>query len=231
MLERQATAMSCRRAPASRGRSWSTAEIRGGRWFNPGGWLACLLALTLLVAVGCGNEPRFEGGVVDQPKQAPPLEGINWTSEQFRLADLEGRVVVLFFGYTFCPDVCPFTLLKMKQIYAQLGDRAEELAVVYVSVDPHRDTLQKIASYVRGFDPRFYGVRLEFDELDQVIDDFDLTVQYGQPKDGPGSDSFYYVDHTGTYFLLDRQGRIRLQHPPNAKVEELLPDIKTLLDE
>ncbi|MCB1056713.1 MAG: SCO family protein [Acidobacteria bacterium] len=189
------------------------------------------MAAILLLTAGCRGEPRFQGGVVDQPKHAPPLEGINWTSETFRLADLEGKVVVLFFGYTFCPDVCPFTLVKMKQIYADLGERADDLAVVFVSVDPHRDTLQKLASYVPGFDRRFYGVRLEFDELDQVLDDFGLTVQYGQPKDGPGSDSFYYVDHTGTYFLIDKQGRIRVQHPPNAKVEQLLPDIKTLLEE
>lgn len=192
---------------------------------------AWLLGTALALSLGCQSGPKFEGGVVDGPKHAPALEGINWNGERFRLADHEGQVAVLFFGYTFCPDVCPFTLVKMKQIYADLGERSKDLAVVFVSVDPHRDSLQKLASYVPGFDRRFYGVRLEFDELDQVIDDFGITVQYGQPKDGPGTDSFYYVDHTGTYFLLDKQGRIRVQHPPNAKVEELLPDIKVLLDE
>ena len=174
-------------------------------------------------------ESPFVGETVVDPVVAPALVGTNWDGTPFDLANLQGKVAVVFFGYTFCPDVCPFTLAKMKQIYQQLGDRSEELAVVFVSVDPHRDSLEKLANYVPNFDRRFFGVRLEFDELDVVSEDWKLVVQYGQPKDGPGSDSFYYVDHTGTFFLLDREGIVRVRHPPNATAAQLLPDIERLL--
>lgn len=195
-----------------------------------------VLLLTALVVVtglaGCGSdaEPQFRGKVVeDAEPPTPPLAGVNWDGEPFELASQEGKVSVVFFGYTFCPDVCPFALAKMKQLYAQLGDRADEVAVVFVSVDPQRDTVAKLADYVPNFDERFYGLRLETDELEQVQEDWDVTVQYGQPKHGPGTDSFYYVDHTGSYFLLDRQGRLRVVHPPNASVKDLLPDVEKLL--
>lgn len=165
-----------------------------------------------------------------EAKPAPPLVAVNWDGEPFSLAEQQGKVVVVFFGYTFCPDVCPFALHKMKQIRRALGEHGDRLAVVFVSVDPHRDTVEKLAGYVPNFHPEFYGLRLEFDELDTVKDDWGLTVQYGQPKDGPGTDSYYYVDHTGTYFVIDPEGRMRLEFPPNASVDDLLPDIEVLLD-
>jgi protein SCO1 len=191
------------------------------------GWIFWIfLGLWLL---GCQAAPSFHGQVVEPAVAAPELAGTNWDGQPFKLSELQGKVRIVFFGYTFCPDVCPFTLAKMKEIYAALGERADDVAMVFVSVDPHRDTLEKLASYVPSFDRRFFGLRLEFDELDQVIEDFDLTVQYGQPKDGPGTDSFYYVDHTGTFFLIDREGRFRVTFPPNATVEQMLPDIELLL--
>ena len=191
-----------------------------------------VLTLLLILAAGltaCDPGISFVGKAQDPATAAPELAGVNWDGAPFRLQDQRGKVAVIFFGYTFCPDVCPFTLAKMQQIRSRLGDHAQDLAVVFVSVDPHRDSLEKLASYVPNFDSSFYGLRLEFDELDTVIEDWDLTVQYGQPKEGPGTDSFYYVDHTGTYFLVDQQGRLRVEHPPNAKTEDLLSDLQTLL--
>lgn len=179
--------------------------------------------------LGCQAVPTFNGQVVEPVVTAPELAGTNWDGAPFKLSELHGKVRIVFFGYTFCPDICPFTLAKMKEIYATLGERADDVAMVFVSVDPHRDTLEKLASYVPSFDRRFFGLRLEFDELDQVVEDFGLTVQYGQPKDGPGTDSFYYVDHTGTFFLIDREGRLRVSFPPNATAEQMLPDIELLL--
>jgi protein SCO1/2 len=178
----------------------------------------------------CQPQVSWNGTAVEPVVNAPELVGTNWNGEPFALSDLEGKVAVVSFGYTFCPDVCPFTLFKMKQLLGALGERAKEVAVVFVSVDPHRDTLEKMAEYVPGFDERFYGVRLEHHELDTVKEAWDLTVQYGQPKDGPGTDTYYYVDHTGTYFVVDQDGRLRLEFPPNATVEDLEPDLVTLLD-
>ncbi len=193
-----------------------------------------VLAVSLILMgglVACQKaESPFVGETVADPVAAPGLVGTNYDGTPFDLAELQGKVAVVFFGYTYCPDVCPFTLAKMKQVYQQLGERAEELAVVFVSVDPERDSLEKLANYVPNFDRRFFGVRLEFDELNKVKEDWNLIVQYGQPRDGPDSDSFYYVDHTGTFFLIDREGRVRVRHPPNATAAKLLPDLERLLD-
>jgi protein SCO1/2 len=190
---------------------------------------AAAMVAVLLLAAACAPSHKFNGQVLDADAAPPRLVGVNWDAKPFDLADLKGSVAVVFFGYSYCPDVCPMTLAKMKQVVSRLGDRADDLAVVFVSVDPYRDSVDKLADYVPSFDQRFYGVRLEQEQLDKVQEEFGLAVQYGQPKDGPSSDTFYYVDHTGSYFLFDRSGALRLRHPPNATVDEILPDLEALL--
>lgn len=187
----------------------------------------CLLAALLLV--GCQSPQQWNGTEADPVTAAPLLEGINWNNDAFKLGDHLGKVVVVFFGYTMCPDVCPFTLAKVKQVVADLGDQAKDLAVVFVSVDPHRDSVERLARYVPNFDQSFFGLHLDVDQLDAVKQAWDVTIQYGQPKDGPGTDSFYYVDHTGTYFVVDREGQLRLTFPPNATAGLMVPDLRTLL--
>ncbi len=190
---------------------------------------AAIMIAAALLAVGCAPSQQFNGQLLDGGAEPPRLVGVNWDAKPFDLADLEGSVAVVFFGYSYCPDVCPLTLAKMKQVVGKLGDRADEVAVVFVSVDPYRDSVDKLADYVPNFDQRFYGLRLEQEQLDAAQEEFGLAVQYGQPKDGPSSDSFYYVDHTGSYYLFDRSGALRLRHPPNATVDEILPDLEALL--
>jgi len=185
--------------------------------------------LWLLPATGCVPTQTFNGEVVEPARPAPELTGVNWDGQPFRLSEHRGKVTVVFFGYTYCPDVCPFTLAKMKQIYRDLGDRADGLQVVFASVDPQRDTVEKLAAYVPSFDRRFYGLRLEQADLQAATDGFGLTVQYGQPKEGPETASYYYVDHTGTFFIIDREGRLRLKFPPNATAEQMRPDLEKLL--
>lgn len=186
------------------------------------------MALLLLPFLGC-NSPRFNGEMVNPPQPAPALSGTNWDGKPFELSGHRGKVVLVFFGYTFCPDVCPFTLAKMKQVYSRLGDKAKDFEVVFVSVDPGRDSVEKLASYVPGFDKRFYGLHLAPEQLQTAMQSFDLTVQYGQPKDGPETNSFYYVDHTGTFFVIDREGQLRLKFPPNSTVDQMVPDLEKLL--
>ena len=188
---------------------------------------ALSMALSMLLVAACARAPKFNGEVVEPAVQAPQLSGVNWDGKPFNLSDHRGKVAVVFFGYTYCPDVCPFTLAKMKQLYSRLGDRAEDVEVVFVSVDPQRDSVEKLAKYVPNFDRRFYGLRLE--QVDKTIEGFDAVVQYGQPKEGPETQSFYYVDHTGTFFVVDREGKLRLKFQPNATVEQMLPDIEKLL--
>lgn len=187
------------------------------------------MALPLLLVLGCARSPQFHGQVVEPARKAPQLAGVNWDGKPFRLSDHAGKVAVVFFGYTYCPDVCPFTLAKMKQLYGRLGARAEGVQVVFVSVDPQRDTVDKLAQYVPSFDRRFYGVRLESEQLDSVLKGFNARVKYGLPAGGLETDTFYLVDHTATFFVIDRQGRLRLKFPPNATIDQMLPDLETLL--
>ena len=200
------------------------AESVGAK--SPG---AGLTSCFLLLALACAPVESFNGQVIESVGEPLELTGTNWDGEPFQLASLRGKVTVVFFGFTYCPDVCPFTLAKMKTVYRELEDRADEVAVVFASVDPGRDSVTKLAEYVPNFDPRFYGVRLEGEHLEAARNEFGLTVTYGQPKQGPGTDSYYYVDHTGTFFVLDREGRLRLKYPPTVTPERLLPDLKRLL--
>lgn len=206
-------------------------DLRSGMG-RPAAPLIALLAALLVGSgplAGCARDPGFNGQLVEPLEAVPDLTGVNWDGEPFRLSDLEGRVAVVFFGYTYCPDVCPFALAKMKQLYAGLGDRAGDVGVVFVSVDPQRDSVEKLGRYVPNFDERFYGVRLEEGSVEATADAFDLTVQYGQPEKGPGTESYYYVDHTGSFFIVDREGRLRLRFPPDATADQMLPDIERLL--
>ncbi|MEM7584497.1 MAG: SCO family protein [Acidobacteriota bacterium] len=180
--------------------------------------------------LGCQPAQQWNGTELEPPAPAPGLAGLNWNGEPFELADHAGKVAIVFFGYTMCPDVCPFTLAKIKGITQQLGTSAEDLAVVFVSVDPHRDSVERLARYVPNFNSEFFGLHLDTDQVDALKSTWDVTVQYGQPKDGPGTDSFYYVDHTGTYFIVDRQGQLRLTFPPNATAEQMVPDLEALLE-
>jgi protein SCO1 len=193
----------------------------------------CAAVLAVVLTLGeaaCRPTVKFNGEVVTPPKTME-LAGVNWDGKPFRLSEHRGKVAVVFFGYTFCPDVCPFTLAKMKQLRKRLGAKASGFDVVFVSVDPKRDTLDKLAHYVPGFDPSFYGLRVEAPDLDAATEPFDVSVRYGLPKLGEDTPTFYYVDHTATFFVIDRTGRLRLRYPPNATLDQMQPDIEKLLAE
>jgi protein SCO1/2 len=193
--------------------------------------LAVIAALSMPILAGCGaSGPKhtWRGTSIVPPTPASALQGTNWDGSEFDLAALDGKVRIVFFGYTFCPDVCPFALAKMKQLYGALGERADEVAVVFVSVDPQRDSVEKLSRYIPGFDQRFYGVRLESDELDAVAEGFGVTVRYSRPPDG-GDENRYFVDHTGNFFVIDPQGRLRVTFPSNAAHTDMLPDVEYLL--
>jgi protein SCO1/2 len=197
---------------------------------KPGGVRMALMAAALpLLLAACRRSPTFNGQVVDPAQPAPDLAGVNWDGKPFRLRDQRGKVAVVFFGYTYCPDVCPFTLAKMKLLYGRLGARADDVKVVFVSVDPQRDSVEKLAQYVPNFDRRFYGVRMEDNVLLKTAGAFNVAIHYGAPKGGLETPTFYLVDHTATYFVIDRQGRLRLKFPPNATVDQMLPDVEKLL--
>jgi protein SCO1/2 len=187
-----------------------------------------LTLVSLLLAAACRRAPVFNGQPLEVVKR-PELSGVNWDGKPFRLSAHRGKIQVVFFGYTYCPDVCPFTLAKMKDLFRRLGPRADGVEVVFVSVDPQRDSVAKLAQYVPSFDRRFYGLHIGPDSLPKAIKAFDVSVRYGQPKGGLETDTNYFVDHTANFFVVDGQGVLRLRFPPNATVDQMLADIEQLL--
>ncbi|MBX3011881.1 MAG: SCO family protein [Caldilineaceae bacterium] len=180
--------------------------------------------LTLIGTNACTRRPQLNGTVFEVPTAAYDLTGTNYDGTPFRLSDTRGKITVLFFGYTFCPDVCPFTLADLKQVSAKLGERSSAFAVVFITVDPERDTLDKIKQYVQTFNPAFYGVRVEGEAFEAAKGAFGV---YAAKRDAQtGSADSYLVDHTAALYVIDRAGDLREVLPYNAGPDQILPDVE-----
>ena len=182
---------------------------------------------TLCVALfGCENKPVFN---------ALDVTGIQGYGNDFRLtdhtgkpstmADFRGKVVVIFFGYTQCPDVCPTTLSEMRQVMQLLGSDAQRLQVLFVTVDPARDTPELLSKYVPSFNPSFLGLYGDNAAIEKVTKDFKITYRVAA---GKTADS-YTVDHSAASLAFDPQGRLRLFINYGLGADKIAPDIKKLL--
>lgn len=141
------------------------------------------------------------------------------------LADFKGKAVVVFFGYTQCPDVCPTTLAEMATVMQQLGPLADRVQVLFITVDPERDTREMLAKYVPSFDPRFIGLVGDKAATEKVAKEFKVFYQKVPGKE-PGS---YTMDHTAGSYVFDPQGRIRLFIRHGQGAEPIAHDLKLLL--
>lgn len=141
------------------------------------------------------------------------------------LADFKGKAVVVFFGYTHCPDVCPTTLAEMASVMQQLGPLADKVQVLFVSVDPERDTPELLSNYVPAFDSRFLGLVGDKAATEKVAKEFKVFYQKVPGKE-PGS---YTMDHTAGSYVFDPQGRLRLFVRHGQGAEPIAHDLKLLL--
>lgn len=141
------------------------------------------------------------------------------------LADFKGKAVVVFFGYTHCPDVCPTTMAEMANVMQQLGPDANKVQVLFVTVDPERDTPELLAKYVPAFDPRFLGLVGDKESTDKIAKEFKAFYQKVPGKE-PGS---YTMDHISGSYVFDPQGRIRLFVRHGQGAEPIVHDLKLLL--
>lgn len=145
--------------------------------------------------------------------------------EMRTLADFKGKAVVVFFGFTQCPDVCPTTMAEMATVMQQLGPQADKVQVLFITVDPERDTPELLAKYVPAFDSRFLGLVGDKEATDKVVKEFKVFYQKVPGKE-PGS---YTVDHTAGSYVFDPQGRIRLFIRHGQGAEPIAHDLKLLL--
>ncbi len=132
------------------------------------------------------------------------FELTNHEGETFKLSDIEGKVGILFFGFTHCPDVCPNTLLEIQRLIVALEDQAEHLQVLFISVDPNRDTPDKLASYVNYFNKNIIGLTGSTADVTQVLKQYNGSVSFS----GDTNSDTYNVEHTANMFLIDKQGNI-----------------------
>ncbi|OJZ18417.1 MAG: SCO family protein [Thiobacillus sp. 65-29] len=141
------------------------------------------------------------------------------------LADFRGKAVAMFFGYTHCPDVCPTTLSDFAEAMRQLGPDAARVQVIFVSVDPQRDTPELMAQFVPAFDPSFLGAHAPGDELARLAKSFRVVYQKTAVK-GPDD---YLIDHSAGTYVFDPQGRLRLLMPYGSSPSAIVQDLRTLL--
>ena len=187
------------------------------------------LVSVVLAAValgGCsGSGPSFKNTDITGADYGKDFTLTDHTGKTRTLADFRGKVVVMFFGYTRCPDVCPTTLAELKVAKDQLGDDGKRLQVLFVTVDPERDTRQMLANYVPAFDPTFLGLYGDAAATARVAKEFKVFYQKA-PGKAPDS---YTVDHTAGSYVFDREGRLRLL-VRQGNIPNLVADLKMLLD-
>jgi len=183
--------------------------------------------LAAALAGGCGDQaqaPRFKLTDVTGAGFGKALNLTDHNGRPRTLADFRGKVVTVFFGFTHCPDVCPTTLAELAQVMKELGADADQLQVLFVTVDPERDTQKLLAQYVPSFHPGFIGLYGDRDATARAAKEF--KIYYNQQPAKSGS---YSVDHSAGTFILDREGRLRLYAQYGQGPATLLHDIRLLL--
>jgi protein SCO1/2 len=186
-----------------------------------------MLSLMGLALVACSPKPSFKNVDITGSKAfGTDFSLLDPDGKVRTLADFKGKAVVMFFGYTQCPDVCPTTLTEMQQVMTLLGPQADKVQVLFVTVDPERDSASILKQYVPAFDSRFLGLR-PADEaaLEKVTKDFKIYYKK-VPGTSPGS---YTIDHTAGSYAFDPEGHLRLYIKHAQGAETLAQDLKELL--
>lgn len=183
------------------------------------------LGLVLVAAIVLARPYTYRGSLIDPAVPAADFTLTSGSGEPFHLGDQRGKVVLLFFGYTTCPDVCPATLGEMKQVVARLGKQAEGVQVVFITVDPQRDTPQKIGQYAAAFDPTFVGLSGSEAELTPVWASYGVYRAIVETTSAAG----YLVDHSARTYLVDPAGNLRLTYTFGTPVDEILSDVRYVL--
>ncbi len=160
-----------------------------------------------------------------EPLQAPSFTLISHLGEPISSSDFRTQVLAVFFGYTSCPDVCPLTLSHLSQAFQEMEEGGNRVQVLFISVDPGRDTPERLSQYLGAFHPSFLGLTGSEDDIRPVADAFGVFFA----RNGEGAE--YTVDHTARTFVLDPSGRIVLTFPITATPQEMARDLALLLEE
>ena len=187
---------------------------------------ALLLAAAALLGAACSPEaPKFRSTDISGAEFGRELALTGHDGKPRTLADFRGKVVVLFFGYTHCPDICPTTLADMASVLKALGPDATRVQVLFATLDPERDAPEILAKYVPAFDAGFLGLYGDAAATQRAAKEFKIFYEK-RPGSAPGA---YTVDHSGQTYVLDSQGKLRLFVRHDRIAQDLAVDLRTLL--
>jgi protein SCO1/2 len=185
-----------------------------------------LIGVVLAVVLFFPQTVTFRGTLYDPALPATEIELARANGSSFRLGEMRGNVVLLFFGYTSCPDVCPTTLSELRKVNEALGNAAGQVKVVYVTVDPQRDTPETIQKYVSIFNPSFIGLSGSTEALEPVWKAYGVYREVDQVA---SSASGYLVTHSSRIYVIDQNGNLRLSYSFGTPTDDILHDLKILL--
>ena len=184
----------------------------------------CSIIIFSLLLAGCADEPKFRSTDITGVEYGKSLALTDHAGRERRLEEFRGKAVVLFFGFTQCPDVCPTTLADIAGALATLGEDADRVQVLFVTLDPERDTLPILADYVTSFDSSFVALRGDLQATREAAREF--KIYFEKRKQGDS----YTIDHSAQTYVLDPEGRLRLLVRHERLAQDLAPDLRTLLD-
>ncbi|MGH8278012.1 MAG: SCO family protein [Gammaproteobacteria bacterium] len=187
-----------------------------------------ILAATLALLAACAPQPKFELNNVSGHLPDLQFNMTNGLDQPVTAASYRGKIVMMYFGYTHCPDVCPLTLAHMHQVLQTIGRGAADVQFIMVTVDPARDTPEVLHKYVTTFDPRFVGLTGTQNQIAALAKRYRVFYQRQAPKTPTGN---YEVDHSSLIYIFDRQGHARLLAGPADPLTHIEHDLKLLVAE
>jgi len=194
-------------------------------------WLAggiVIVGLAVVMVLAFQKPYVMHGSLIDPPMPAPPISLADTNGQTFDLSQESGKIVLVFFGYTSCTDVCPATLAELRQVEEGLGKQASQVQVVFVTVDPQRDTITQLKTYLSNFSPDFIGLSGTMDQLQTVWKAYGVYVQV-QPN--PQNPDNYDVSHSSFIYVINQKSQLMMTFPFDTNVNDIIQDLKYLLKE
>lgn len=188
------------------------------------------LMMIILSLVACSpsqKELQLYGSDISGSNFGSELEMVDGSGTLRTIDSFKGKVLVVFFGFTHCPDVCPTALSLLAHVMSNLGAEADKVQVVFITVDPERDTPEMINHYVHAFDPRFIGLTGSLEQLHKTAQSF--KTYYAKVHESTNAEQ-YTMDHSSSFYILDGQGKARVLLAANATPDEITHDIQQILD-
>jgi len=198
--------------------------MRIGRLITFGiiGFFVLVLAMGLWLS---RDDPKLNGSQINPASEAYDFRLIDQNGNPYQLSEHRGKLVVLFFGYTHCPDVCPMTLAQFRDLKDSLGQQSDQVEFVFVTVDPEQDSINRMKEYVDSFDPKFFGLTGTLPELESVWKNYGVYLEKHPGENG----TVDTVDHSTRSYLIDSHGKLILTYPFGFDTDLMAQDLQYLI--